>query len=93
MNQTHQNDLRIQYLMEQEFPFVTHWCSKWSDKHSFLDFDNFEFIKLAARKLHKRGRRSLLMITPNQAQNFAQNMICGANAAAKELNTTFDIVE
>ena len=93
INQTRENDVRIQYLMEQEFPFVTHGRSKWADKHSFLDFDNFEFIKLAARKLHNRGRRSLLMITPHQAQNYAQNMISGANAAAKELNITFDIVE
>ena len=33
------------------------------------------------------------MKAPNQARNYAQNMICGAIAAAKELNITFDIIE
>ena len=93
MNQTRENDVRIQYLMEQDFPFVTHGRSKWSDKHPYLDFDNFEFIRLAARKLYNKKRRSLLMITPHQSQNYAQNMISGAKAAAKELNVTFTIIE
>ena len=93
MNQTRENDVRIQYLMKQEFPFVIHGRSKWSDEHPYLDFDNFEFIRLAAIKLHKKGRRSLLMITPHQAQNYAQNMKSGATAAAKELKINFEIIE
>jgi len=93
MNQTREHDERIQYLMEQDFPFVTHGRSKWADQHPYLDFDNFEFIRLASRKLRQKGRRSLLLITPHQAQNYAQNMIEGARVAAKEQGITIEIVE
>ena len=77
---------------EQDFPLVTHGRSKWANQHPYL-IDNFEFIRLASRQLRQKGRRSLLLITPHQAQNYAQNMIEGARVAAKEQCITIEIAE
>ena len=78
LNQTEPEDPRVAYLMERGFPFATHGRTNCCDRHPYFDFDNTEFGRIGAEMLLARGRRRLMMIAPPMAQNYAQNMVEGA---------------
>lgn len=83
LNQILPEDPRIKYLMENNFPFVTHGRSIWSDQHSYYDYDNFAFGELSIDRLSKRGRRKVLLLAPPREQNYAIEIVSGAEASAK----------
>jgi len=55
-------DLRVRYLLENNFPFVTHGRTELATPHASIDFDNECFAELAATRLIQRGRSRLLLI-------------------------------
>ena len=44
-SRTAPNDRRIAYLLEAEYPFVTHGRSEFATPHPYVDFDNYAFAK------------------------------------------------
>ena len=78
LHQTKPDDPRVKYLMEHDFPFVTHGRTNWSDDHPYFDFDNEEFAALAVQELHARGRRHILLVLPPMDQNYAMLSLRGA---------------
>lgn len=82
-NQVQTEDPRAQYLMERSFPFATHGRTKWSEQHSYYDFDNFEYARLGVDELVRKGRRNLVLVAPPLDQNYAIEMVNGAKAAAE----------
>ena len=93
INQIQPEVPRVNYLLERNFPFAPHGRSMWSKQHPYFDFDNYEFARHAAMMLAKRGRKSLLLISPPLSQNYAQNMISGMQAAAKNTGLQSDYFE
>lgn len=93
INQIQPEDPRVKYLLERNFPFATHGRTMWSEQHPYFDFDNFEFARHATDLLAKRGRKSLLLISPPLSQNYSQNMISGMQSAAKETDLFSDYFE
>ena len=83
-NQVRPQDPRVAYLMEKGFPFATHGRSDWAEQHPYYDFDNNAFGRLATQQLARRGRKSILLIAPPQAQNYAQHMISGVRDTAAQ---------
>jgi LacI family transcriptional regulator len=77
INSTRADDERVAYMMERKFPFATHGRTKWCDQHAYFDFDNFEFVKLAAQRLHGLGRRSISILLPPAGLNYTNEMIRG----------------
>lgn len=59
---TSPQDLRVRYLLENNFPFVTHGRTELATPHASIDFDNECFAELAATRLIQRGRSRLLLI-------------------------------
>ena len=92
-NQIQPEDPRVKYLLERNFPFVTHGRSIWSKKHSYFDFDNFEFAHLATVMLAKQGRKSLLLTAPPVSQNYSQHMISGMQTASQSAGIRSDYFE
>ena len=92
-NQIQPEDPRVKYLLEHNFPFVTHGRSIWSKKHSYFDFDNFEFAHLATVMLAKQGRKSLLLTAPPVSQNYSQHMISGMQTASRTAGIQSDYFE
>lgn len=58
------DDPRVRYLMDREFPFVTHGRTDISDPHPFYDLDTSRLMADAARRLIERGRRRIALIEP-----------------------------
>ncbi|MEM6987008.1 MAG: LacI family transcriptional regulator [Pseudomonadota bacterium] len=55
-------DVRVRYLLESGFPFVTHGQTELATAHAFVDFDNQAFTQYAARHLAERGRKRLQLV-------------------------------
>ena len=89
-NRIQPEDIRVQYLMDRGFPFVTHGRTVWSDRHAYYEYDNRAFGGMAVREMARRGHRRVLMIAPPRDQNYAAEMIAGGKAAARE--TSIDLI-
>lgn len=81
LNRIEVNDPRVTYLMNRKFPFVCYGRSRWRDNHSYFDFDNETFGTIAAEELYQKGCRSITLLAPPAEQNYAQDMIRGAQRA------------
>lgn len=91
MNRIQPRDPRIDYLLRERFPFAAHGRSDWRTRHSWFDFDNQAFGRLAIEQLGARGRREILAIAPPMDQNYAQDMRDGMQAAAAARNMRVSI--
>ena len=80
-NQTQPRDPRVAWLMERHFPFATHGRTDWADRHAWFDYDNTAFGRIAVNELARRGRRHILLVLPPMLQNYALNILDGAQTA------------
>lgn len=87
LNATMPQDPRVEYLMEQQFPFATHGRTDRSNEHPYYDYDNTVFAHIGIRKLVERGRSSFFAILPPPDQTYSQSMKQGASAACAETGT------
>ena len=83
LNETTPDDPRVAYLMEQHFPFATHGRNRYCEQHAYFDYDNSSYGHLAIEVFAKRGRQHIWMIAPPHNQNYALNMIEGAQQACQ----------
>lgn len=81
LNQIEPEDIRVAYLMDRKFPFVTHGRSNWADTHAYYDFDNGAFGGLAVDLLASRNRKSLLSVAPPQQQSYGRHLVDGMRSA------------
>ncbi|WP_370160226.1 LacI family transcriptional regulator [Limimaricola soesokkakensis] len=93
INKIQPEDPRVAYLRKQNFPFVTHGRTVWSDEHAYFDYDNRAFGRIAVETLVRHGRSHLLLLAPPQDQNYARDMIDGAVATAGELGVSLTLAE
>ena len=84
INRIQPEDIRVRYLMDRGFPFVTHGRTVWAEQHAYYEYDNHAFGGLAVREMARRGHRRILLIAPPRDQNYAAEMIAGGRAAAGE---------
>jgi len=55
-------DARVRYLLDRNFPFISHGRTEFSEPHAFYDFDNERFTIRAIERLRERGRRRLALV-------------------------------
>lgn len=79
-------DLRVRYLLEAGFPFVTHGRTELASKHAWVDFDNQAFSELASTRLIERGCRSLMLIPPPADLTYATHTALGFQRTVTRLN-------
>ena len=89
LNQIAPQDRRVAYLMEKKFPFVTHGRSDWAADHSYYDFDNEAYGRLATADLKSRGRGSVAFIGPPLEQSYGGHMLTGVSAGCAEAGQEF----
>ena len=75
-------DIRVRYLLECGFPFVTHGRTELASVHAFVDFDNQRFTEMAAIRLAKRGRKRLMLIGPPVGLTYQAHMDIGFKRGA-----------
>ena len=92
-NMTEPEDPRVEYLLQQGFPFATHGRTKWCDRHAYYDYDNSAFMGVALKRLAARNRRNVHAILPPANQNYAQDMIRGLREHGRDLDISYRIAE
>ncbi len=83
-SRTEPMDPRVRYLMEIDFPFVSHGRTELATEHPYHDYDNAEFSRLAARRLIEKGRKRLVLIAPPTAHTYHQHMTRGFADTVRE---------
>lgn len=77
LSHTKPQDLRVKYLIENEFPFVTHGRTELASSHASVDFDNELFAELAANRLAARGRKRLILVGDSPALTYQSHLLNG----------------
>ncbi|WP_316858704.1 substrate-binding domain-containing protein [uncultured Cohaesibacter sp.] len=77
LSQVETEDARVEYLLAQNFPFVTFGRSKRAQEHPYFDFDNESFGIVAAQSLLRRGRKSFLLVPPPEKLSYRYHLIAG----------------
>ena len=86
-------DDRVKTLLEYDFPFVCHGRTELATPHPFVDYDNFQFSFLAAKRLIEKGRRNLVLINAPLQYTFNQYMLHGFMTAVRESGVAFHEAE
>lgn len=92
LNQTKPDDPRVRYMAERHFPFATHGRTDMGIEHSYYDFDNEAFGRVAVKALAAAGRKRLLLVPPPRTHSYARHMTTGFVQAAGEHGLAFEIL-
>ena len=77
LSATQDQDKRVQYLLEKNFPVATHGRTGLGPTHAYYDFDNETYARKGVELLHARGRSRLALIAPSALYLYAQHMTKG----------------
>ena len=86
-------DPRVRFLLEQDFPFVSHGRTEFTTPHPYVDFDNEAFTRLAVQRLVSKGRTRLTMVLPAERYTFAQHLRYGFVSEARKLGVEYELHE
>lgn len=87
ISRTEPNDLRIRYLIETDFPFVSHGRTELATPHPFVDFNNYEFARSAVHTLAAEGANRILFLLPSEHLMFHHHLRRGFATGASETQT------
>ena len=77
ISRTEPDDMRVRLLLERGFPFVSHGRTELATAHPYVDYDNYEFARAAARRLARMGARRPSLIPAPSRFTFAQHLRMG----------------
>ncbi len=77
-------DERIRFLIDSNFPFVSHGRSRWPEAHPFVDFDNEAYAYGAVRRLVQKGCKKVSIVLPESALTYTDHLKNGMARAAAE---------
>lgn len=83
LSRTEPNDLRIRYLIENDFPFVSHGRTELATQHPYVDYDNYDFAHRSVMELHRRGADHAMILLPPENLMFHHHLHNGFVDAAK----------
>lgn len=92
-SRTSPNDMRVRFLLEADFPFISHGRTELASPHPFVDFDNFEFARLGARMLIGKGADRLGILLPSPHLTFRNHLLHGFMSTVRETGVAHEIVE
>ncbi len=77
-------DDRIRFLLDSDFPFVSHGRTLWEDAHPSVDFDNEAYAYGAVKRLAQKGCRKVSIVLPESALTYTEHLKTGMARAAAE---------
>lgn len=83
-------DERIRFLLDSDFPFVSHGRSRWPEAHPFADYDNEAYAYGATLRLAAKGCRKVSIILPESALTYTEHLKAGMERAAREAGIAFE---
>jgi LacI family transcriptional regulator len=84
LSRTEPDDIRVRFLAERGFPFVTHGRTELATAHPYVDFDNHQFAKHSAAALIAAGSRHPFILLPDRRFTFSGHLLHGFMAATGE---------
>lgn len=85
LGRTRQNDERIRYLLDQNFPFVSFGRTGWGSEHSWVEIDHAEAGRFAISALATNQPDSISVISASEGLRYADNFVAGALKEADSL--------
>ena len=86
LSRTTPQDLRVRFLLEHEFPFVSHGRTELASSHASVDFDNEQFAQLATNRLAERGRKRLMLVGVSASLTYQTHLLNGFRRAVARNN-------
>lgn len=83
-------DERVRFLIDNDFPFVSHGRTQWPEAHPSVDFDNEAYAHGATLRLAAKGCRKVSIILPDSALTYAEHLRTGIARGAKEAGIAFE---
>ncbi len=83
-------DERIRFLIDNDFPFVSHGRTNWPDPHPFVDFDNEAYAYGAVKRLVQKGCKRVSIILPDSALTYTDHLKSGIARAARETGIDYE---
>jgi len=77
-------DERTRFLIDNDFPFISHGRSNWPENHPWADFNNEAYGYGAVRRLVEKGCRKVSIVLPESALTYAEHLKTGVARAAAE---------
>jgi LacI family transcriptional regulator len=90
LSRTEPNDIRIRYLIENDFPFVSHGRTELATPHPFVDFDNYGFAYQSVHRLVAAGADKLMILLPQEHLTFHHHLKQGFMAAVRETGVSYE---
>lgn len=90
---TREVDMRIDYLVNSNIPFVIIGRDNIYDSTSFVNLDNFKVGYIGAEHLIKRGRKSIVFLLGDKNFTVSQDRAKGFLQAIKEYNIIYELVK
>lgn len=83
-------DERIRFLIDSDFPFVSHGRSSWPDRHAWVDFDNEAYAYGATKRLARKGCRKVSIVLPDSALSYTEHLKNGIIRGAAETGIAYE---
>lgn len=83
-------DERIRFLLDNDFPFVSHGRTNWPDRHPFADFNNEAYAYGATKRLVAQGCKKVSIILPDSALTYTDHLKTGMVRAAAETGVDYE---
>jgi len=92
-SRTTPDDNRIKFLLEADFPFVSHGRSELATPHPFVDYDNYAFARQAAETLIDRGAQKLGILLPPERFTFRQHLLHGFMTSVRAAGVDCEVLD
>jgi LacI family transcriptional regulator len=83
-------DERIRFLIDNDFPFVSHGRTLWPEAHPSVDYDNEAYAYGAVKRLVEQGCRRVSIVLPDSALTYTQHLKTGIARAAGEAGVGYE---
>ena len=83
-------DERIRFLIDNDFPFVSHGRSSWPDAHPWVDFDNDTYAHGAMQRLAQKGCKKVSIVLPDSALSYTEHLKNGIMRGAAETGIAYE---
>ncbi len=83
-------DERVRFLLDSDFPFVSHGRTQWPEAHPFVDFDNETYAYEAVLRLAKKGVRRVSIVLPDSALTYNEHLRAGIARGAQDAGIAYE---
>jgi len=92
LTHTSARDPRVQFLMDHNFPFVSHGRTEFQSPHPYHDFHAERYVELAVQRLVSKSRRRILLIPVNDTTTNFGLTVGAFNKAVAQNGVSGDVV-